>query len=155
MSSAKRLATLVLITVLSLSACITAPVFNEAAYAELCELKVLSSAVLAVMLEEAVKSESDQSDVQIPAAAQEEIKNLKMRIAVAYEYARNRPENEEQVKQFDILMNEEGDMLYALIKSWESDEYISPFYIENSTENIRILFDVMLALESGKEIPES
>ena len=155
MSTTKRLATLVLVTVLSLSACITAPVFNEAAYAELCELKVLSSAVLAVMLEEAEKSESDQSDVQIPAAAQEEIKTLKMRIAVAYEYARNRPDNKEQVKQFDILMNEEGDMLYALIKIWESDEYSSPFYVENSTENIRTLFDIMLALESGKEKPES
>ena len=154
MSVKKRLLYSGIFTILLLSACITAPVFNEAAYSELCELKVLSKSLLDTMLEESVKSKADESDIAVPDGKDGEIRALRMRIAVANEYARNRPDNDMQIKQFKLLMNEDGDLLYSLLAKWESDEYFSPFYVEKTIENIMELFDLMLALESGKEVVE-
>lgn len=150
----KRQLSIICLVLALFVSCMTAPVFNEAAYGELCELKVMSSTLLAVMIEEAEKSSGDKSDIEVPPKSQEEIRDLRMRIAIAYEYARNRPDNEFQVEQFEILMGSDGGLLYDLLDKWESDEYYSPYYVEKTIENIETLFDLMLALESGKLVEE-
>jgi len=69
----------------------------------------------------------------------------------AYEYAKQRPKNEESTKQWAIMMDPDRNMLAGFFKKWKQDGTLSKFFIGEAKDEIGDGFDAISGLESGKE----
>lgn len=116
-------------------------VFNEAAYRQAVELKVVSMS----LLDRASAPYADNI---------EEVEELKLDLLKAWEYAKGRPNNETSARQWEMLIDPEHNRLGNFFIRWEERERLSPALVREYRLIISDTFDTIISLESGKMKPE-
>ncbi|MBT8378055.1 MAG: hypothetical protein KJN64_02355 [Ignavibacteria bacterium] len=128
-----------LISVLLLS-CGSISEFSADAYKQAVELKVISLDLMSV----ATKPYSDfEADVDM----------LKLELRKAYEFAKGRPDNEISTKQWEILIDEERNLLGGFLKRWRDEDTLSAMFVTEAQMLVSDAFDAIIGLESGKLKP--
>ena len=113
-------------------------VFNQRAYEQDVSLKVDA---LAVMDQASMPFDSCSTDVLL----------LNKNLQKAYEYAKGLPDNDNTVKQWEILLDPKGDLLTAFLDEWKAKGKLSPTYIQLKKGLVAEGFDAIIGLESGKK----
>lgn len=123
-----------------LASCSTISTFDQQAYKNITSLKVDARNVTA---------SADQSY----SSHQKEVKELRTNLEKAYEYDAGRPKNEITVKQWDLLLDPEGNLLGGFLKEWKESGKLLPGYVKSKQTQIGRGFDTISGLESGKLKP--
>jgi len=84
---------------------------------------------------------------------EEEVLYLKTELKKAYEFALGRPNNEISAGQWEILINEEGNLLGGFLKRWEVEDALSEMFVSEMQMLVSDAFDTIIGLESGKIDP--
>jgi len=134
--------TMLVISLLFYTGCTSYSVFNQRSYEMATALKVDALE----LLNYASEPFSEHQD---------EIKLLKRNVEKAYQYAKGLPDNPETVKQWDILKNPNGFLLFGALNKWEAEGTLSPGFISSIQPQIEEAFDSIIELESGKRKPEN
>jgi len=122
---------------LSLLSCSSISVFSPEAYKQAVDLKVES-------LELMVFATSSYAEYE------EDVTYLKTELSKAYEFALGRPNNELSAEQWEILLNEEGNLLGGFLKRWEEEDLLSEMFVTDTQKLVSDAFDTIIGLESGK-----
>ncbi|MCI1779625.1 MAG: hypothetical protein LKI53_06670 [Bacteroidales bacterium] len=80
-----------------------------------------------------------------------EVKTFQTKIQKAYEYEKSRSKNKITVKQWDLLLNKDGNALGSFFRIWESNEKCSETYINEKKKLIGQCFDQIIELEIKKQ----
>ncbi len=132
----------ILIILAILSGCGTsAAFFDQMSYKETISAKVEALA----LMDKAVDDYSTQE------AAIEEV-NLAMQ--KVYEYEKNRENNAETIRMWEILLDPEKNLYGGFIKRWESQSKLSKVFVDEAKPQIEKAFDIILGLETKKVKPE-
>ncbi len=83
----------------------------------------------------------------------DEVTSLRFELRKAYEFSKGRPHNEYSIRQWEIMVDPERNMLAGFLKRWEETGRMSPVFIEEAMINIAAGFDTIIGLESGKIRP--
>jgi hypothetical protein len=83
----------------------------------------------------------------------ENVTYLKTELRKAYEFALGRPNNELSAGQWEILINEEGNLLGGFLKRWEAEGTLSEMFVTEMQTLVSDAFDTIIGLESGKIDP--
>jgi len=127
---------------LLLISCSTISVFSPEAYKQAVDLKVESVNLMSF----ATMPYDEFSD---------EVEFLKTELNKAYEYAKGRPNNEISTKQWEILINPDGNLLGGFLKRWKADSTLSQMFVAEMQILVADAFDTIIGLESGKiDTPE-
>jgi len=127
---------------LLLISCSTISVFSPEAYKQAVDLKVESVNLMSF----ANMPYDEFSD---------EVEFLKTELNKAYEYAKGRPNNEISTKQWEILINPDGNLLGGFLKRWKADSTLSQMFVVEMQILVADAFDTIIGLESGKiDTPE-
>ena len=133
-----------LLTAITLSliiwSCSSISVFSPEAYKQAVDLKVESLELMSL----ATMSFDDY---------REEVIYLKTELRKAYEFSNGRPDNEISTEQWEILIDEEGNLLGGFLKQWESEGTLSEMFITEMQMLVSDAFDTVIGLESGKIDP--
>jgi len=122
---------------LLLISCSTISVFSPEAYKQAVDLKVESVNLMSF----ATMPYDEFSD---------EVEFLKTELNKAYEYAKGRPNNEISTKQWEILINPDGNLLGGFLKRWKADSTLSQMFVAEMQILVADAFDTIIGLESGK-----
>jgi hypothetical protein len=132
------------VIILSLSfiiwSCTTIAVFSPEAYKQAVDLKVESLELMSF----ATMPYADFED---------EADYLKTELSKAYEFSKGRPNNEISTKQWEILINPDGNLLGGFLKRWEEEETLSQMFVDEMRTLVSDAFDTIIGLESGKIDP--
>ncbi|NWG29716.1 MAG: hypothetical protein HXY48_14460 [Ignavibacteriaceae bacterium] len=120
--------------------CSSISVFSPEAYKQAVNLKVESLELMSF----ATEPYSDFS---------EDIVYLQTELKKAYEFSRGRPDNEISTKQWEILIDEEGNLLGGFLKRWETEGTLSEMFVNEMQMLVSDAFDTIIGLESGKIDP--
>lgn len=82
-----------------------------------------------------------------------EVESLKQGLQRAYEFAKGRPANEISTRQWEILMDEERNLLGGFLKRWKEEDKLSETFVVEAQMLIGDAFDTIIGLESGKIDP--
>lgn len=125
---------------LFISSCSTISVFSPEAYKQAVDLKVESVNLI--------------SSATLPYTDYEEdVDFLKTELSKAYEFSKGRPDNEISTKQWEILINPDGNLLGGFLKRWEEEETLSQMFVTEMQMLVSDAFDTIIGLESGKIDP--
>ena len=120
--------------------CSNISVFSPEAYKQAVDLKVESLELM--------------SFATLPYADYvENVTYLKTELRKAYEFALGRPNNELSAGQWEILINEEGNLLGGFLKRWEAEDTLSEMFVTEMQSLVSDAFDTIIGLESGKIDP--
>jgi hypothetical protein len=120
--------------------CSNISVFSPEAYKQAVELKVESLELMSF-----ATSPYDDNE--------ESVTYLKTELRKSYEFALGRPNNELSAGQWEILIDEEGNLLGGFLKRWETEETLSEMFITEMQMLVSDAFDTIIGLESGKIDP--
>ncbi len=120
--------------------CSNISVFSPEAYKQAVELKVESLELMSF-----ATSPYDDNE--------ESVTYLKTELRKAYEFALGRPNNELSAGQWEILIDEEGNLLGGFLKRWETEETLSEMFITEMQLLVSDAFHTIIGLESGKIDP--
>jgi hypothetical protein len=84
---------------------------------------------------------------------QEEVTTLRTELTKAYEFASGRPDNELSAEQWEILINEDGNLLGGFLKRWETEGVLGEMFVTEMQSLVSDAFDTIIGLESGKIDP--
>ena len=142
MSIIIKLKSLVIISLLTfiLPSCSTISVFSPEAYKQAVDLKVES---IEIMSFANMPYDDFSEDVDI----------LKTQLSKAYEFAKGRPNNEISTKQWEILINPDGNLLGGFLKRWAEEGTLSQMFVTEMQILVGDAFDTIIGLESGKIDP--
>lgn len=142
MTSKIRLTIFLLSLIFSLTiwSCASISVFSPEAYKQAVELKVESLELMSFATEQYADYE-------------EEVIYLKTELRKAYEFAKGRPNNEISAGQWEMLINEEGNLMGGFLKRWETEGTLSEMFVTEMKMLISDAFDTIIGLESGKIDP--
>ncbi len=129
-----------LIISLSLIACSSISEFSADAYKQAVELKVISIDLMWYATESYSNYEA-------------EVEMLKLELKKAYEFAKGRPDNEISTRQWEILIDEERNLLGGFLKRWKEEETLSAMFVNEAQLLVGDAFDAIIGLESGKIKP--
>jgi hypothetical protein len=130
----------ILTIVLALWSCSSISVFSPEAYKQAVDLKVESLELM--------------SFANLPYDDYvENVTYLKTELRKAYEFALGRPNNEISAEQWEILINEEGNLLGGFLKRWEAENTLSEMFVTEMQTLVSDAFDTIIGLESGKIDP--
>jgi hypothetical protein len=115
--------------------------FSESAYRQAVELKVVSLEML------------DRAS-QPYAEHKAEAVQLRLELLKAYEYAKGRPDNEISTRQWEIMIDPEGNLMGGFFTRWENRGTLPPAFIREFRDVISDAFDTIIGLESGKIKPD-
>lgn len=140
-TKAKLLTTITAITFsLIVWSCASISVFSPEAYKQAVDLKVESLNLM--------------SFATMPYADyEEEVIYLNTELNKAFEFSKGRPENEISTEQWEILINEEGNLLGGFLKRWETEGSLSEMFVTEMQILVSDAFDTIIGLESGKIDP--
>jgi len=125
---------------LTLWFCSSISVFSPEAYKQAVDLKVESLDLM--------------SFATMPYADyEEEVIYLNTELDKAFEFSKGRPDNEISTEQWEILINEEGNLLGGFLKRWETEGSLSEMFVTEMQILISDAFDTIIGLESGKIDP--
>ena len=82
----------------------------------------------------------------------EDVAYLEIELTKAYEFAKGRPDNEISTRQWEILINPDGNLLGGFLKRWE-EETLSQMFVTEVQMLVGDAFDTIIGLESGKIDP--
>jgi hypothetical protein len=125
---------------LSAWSCSNISVFSPEAYKQAVELKVEALELMSF-----ATSPYDDNE--------ESVTYLKTELKKAYEFALGRPNNELSAGQWEILIDEEGNLLGGFLKRWETEGSLSEMFISEMQLLVSDAFDTIIGLESGKIDP--
>jgi hypothetical protein len=125
---------------LTILSCSSISVFSPEAYKQAVDLKVESLELMSF-----ATSPYDDNE--------ENVTYLKTELRKAYEFALGRPNNELSAGQWEILINEEGNLLGGFLKRWETEETLSEMFVTEMQTLVSDAFDTIIGLESGKIDP--
>lgn len=117
--------------------CATVSVFSPEAYKQAVDLKVESVELMSV----ATMSYSD---------FEEDVSKVKTELEKAYEFSKGRPKNDISTKQWEILINPDGNLLGGFLKRWEEEGTLSQMFVTEAQIQVSDAFDTIIGLESGK-----
>ena len=142
MINKSKLKTLLPTLVLSLIiwSCASISVFSPEAYKQAVDLKVESVELMAF----ATMPFEDYK---------EEVAILRTKLTKAYEFALGRPDNELSAEQWEILIDEEGNLLGGFLKRWENEGTLGAMFVTETHMLVSDAFDTIIGLESGKIDP--
>jgi hypothetical protein len=120
--------------------CSSISVFSPEAYKQAVDLKVESLELMSF-------ATSPYADYE------ENVTYLKTELRKAYEFAIGRPNNELSAGQWEILINEEGNLLGGFLKRWEVEDSLSEMFVTEMQTLVSDAFDTIIGLESGKIDP--
>jgi hypothetical protein len=83
----------------------------------------------------------------------DEIAYLETELTKAYEFSKGRPDNEISTRQWEILINPDGNLLGGFLKRWEEEETLSQMFVTEMQVLVSDGFDTIIGLESGKISP--
>lgn len=133
-------ASIIIFAGIVLSSCSSVSVFSPEAFQQAVNLKVESLNLM--------------SFATLPYADfEEDVTFLKTGLDKAYEYAKGRPNNEISTKQWEILINPDGNLLGGFLKRWEEEDTLSPMFVTEMQGLVGDAFDTIIGLESGKIDP--
>lgn len=115
-------------------------VFSEQAYQQAVSLKVESLN----LMDKATDNFSEH---------QAAVEQLQTDLQKAYQYAQGRPKNGTTTRQWEILIDPEGNLLGGFLARWEEKGSMSEVFIEENKKIISDAFDTIIELESGKRKP--
>ena len=130
----------ILIIALAFYSCASISVFSPEAYKQAVDLKVESLELMSL-------ASMPFADVE------ENVTYLKTELRKAYEFALGRPNNEISAGQWEILINEEGNLLGGFLKRWETEGTLSEMFVTEMQILVSDAFDTIIGLESGKIDP--
>jgi len=135
-----KLLTSTIFLCLTVWSCSSISVFSPEAYKQAVELKVESLELMSF-------ATSPYADYE------ENVTYLKTELRKAYEFALGRPNNELSAGQWEILINEEGNLLGGFLKRWEAEDALSEMFVSEMQTLVSDAFDTIIGLESGKIDP--
>jgi hypothetical protein len=131
---------LFIISTILLTACSSISVYSPEAYKQAVDLKIESLNLM--------------SSATMPFSDYEEdVAFMKTELSKAYEFAKGRPNNEISTKQWEILIDENRNLLGGFLKRWENDETLSEMFVTEAQKLVSDAFDTIIGLESGKISP--
>ena len=140
-AKAKLLTTITAITLsMIVWSCASISVFSPEAYKQAVDLKVESLELMSL-------ATMPFADVE------ENVTYLKTELKKAYEFALGRPSNEISAEQWEILIDEEGNLLGGFLKRWETEGSLSEMFVTEMQILVSDAFDTIIGLESGKIDP--
>jgi len=125
---------------LVISSCSSISVFSPEAYKQAVDLKVESLELMSF----ATMPYADNA---------ESVDYLKTELSKAYEFSKGRPENEISTKQWEILINPDGNLLGGFLRRWKDEETLSEMFVTEMQTLVSDAFDTIIGLESGKIDP--
>lgn len=120
--------------------CSTISVFSPEAYKQAVDLKVESLELISF-------ATTPYSDYK------EDVEDLKTELNKAYEFSKGRPKNEISTKQWEILINPDGNLLGGFLKRWKEEENLSQMFVTEMQILVGDAVDTIIGLESGKIDP--
>jgi hypothetical protein len=120
--------------------CASISVFSPEAYKQAVDLKVESVELMAFAT---MPCEDYKEEVAI----------LRTKLTKAYEFASGRPDNELSAEQWEILIDEEGNLLGGFLKRWENEGTLGEMFVTETQMLVSDAFDTIIGLESGKIDP--
>lgn len=130
------------ILIFSLISCTTtASFFDQMSYKETISAKIEALALM----------DKATNDYQ---SQKEAIDAVTLEMAKVYEYEKNRSNNLETVKMWELLMNPEKNLFGGFIKRWEEESTLSKVFVGEAKPQIEKAFDIILGLENKKIKPE-
>jgi hypothetical protein len=129
-----------LLAALILTACSSVSIYSPEAYKQAVDLKIESLNLMSF----ATMSYSEY---------EEDVTYLKTELQKAYEFAKGRPNNEISTKQWEILIDENRNLLGGFLKRWQDEETLSEMFVSEEQKIVSDAFDTIIGLESGKINP--
>jgi hypothetical protein len=123
-----------------ISSCSSISVFSPEAYKQAVDLKVESINLMSF----ATMPYTDFED---------DIDFLDTELSKAYEFSKGRPDNEISTKQWEILINPDGNLLGGFLKRWKEEGTLSQMFVTEMQTLVSDAFDTIIGLESGKIDP--
>jgi len=123
-----------------ISSCSSISIFSPEAYKQAVDLKVESINLMSF----ATMPYTDFED---------DIDFLDTELSKAYEFSKGRPDNEISTKQWEILINPDGNLLGGFLKRWEEEGTLSQMFVTEMQTLVSDAFDTIIGLESGKIDP--
>ncbi len=80
-----------------------------------------------------------------------QIEDLKEQLNIAYKYEKGRTNNDESSKQWETLINPNGNLLGGFLSRWQSKNKLSETFINQAKDLVRNGFDEIIDLESSKK----
>lgn len=81
------------------------------------------------------------------------VSDLKRNLKIAYEFSKGRPGNEISTKQWEILLDQEKNLLGGFLKRWKENGNLSEMFINEMQRVVSSAFDTIIGLEGGKIKP--
>jgi len=132
----------ILLLLAILSSCGTSTAFfDQMSYKETISAKVEALA----LMDKAVNDYSSE---------QAKIEEVNLAMQKMYEYEKNRENNTETVRMWEILLDPEKNLYGGFIKRWESESKLSKVFVNEAKPQIEKAFDIILGLETKKVKPE-
>ena len=135
-----NIALLIVSISLVIFSCTTISVFSPEAYKQAVDLKVESLELMSF----ATMSFGDYED---------DVVYLKTELNKAYEFSKGRPNNEISTRQWEILIDPEGNLLCGFLNRWQEEETLSEMFVTEMQTLVGDAFDTIIGLESGKIDP--
>jgi hypothetical protein len=132
-----RPSTLTLAFSLILWSCTSISVFSPEAYKQAVDLKVETLELMSF-----ATSPFDDNE--------ESVTYLETELRKAYEFSKGRPDNETSTRQWETLINSDGNLLGGFLKRWEEEEKLSQMFVTEMQMLVSDAFDTIIGLESGK-----
>jgi hypothetical protein len=120
--------------------CASISVFSPEAYKQAVDLKVESLNLMSA----ATMPYTDY---------EEDVIYLNTELDKAFEFSKGRPDNEISTEQWEILIDQEGNLLGGFLKRWETEGTLSEMFVAEMQTLVSDAFDTIIGLESGKIDP--
>ena len=127
----------VIVIAATLAACATISPYNEKAYENATSVKA-----------EAIKLLGKANEPY--STHQKDIDTLELDASKANEFAKGLSQNTDIVKQYAIILNQDGGLLYGALKKWKTKDRLSDVEIAEFSAQLGKQFDQVIGLEQGK-----
>jgi len=129
---------LLLLPLVAFLGCPPVPLYNQQAYDKAVSLKVD-----ALNLMDMATTPYDSCQAQIQA--------IKTEYSKAYEYSKGLPDNEESIKQYEVIGDPNGGSLMGFIERWKSQGKLGKTFVDNVKGVFSDQMDQIIGLEGGKK----
>lgn len=132
-------ATSLLLSVL-LTSCnaVRTAVFDQYSYQQAISLKVESTDLL-------------ENATQPFASHEQAVNDLLKEVAKMIEYEKNKENNNITHKMWELLGDDDKNLLAGLLKRWEEQGQLSEVFLEQATPQVQEAFDLIIKFESKKD----
>ncbi len=137
----KRISTLVLVSVLALfTSCnaIKTAIFDQYSYQQAISLKIESNELLENATQPFANHEEDASE-------------LLKEVAKMVEYEKNKENNNITYRMWELMGDEDKNLLAGLINRWETQGQLSEVFVQQATPQVQEAFDLIIKYESKKD----